>query len=158
MNISRVESENPYIYNRQAVSQSTDLFTVGTQNEIVDVGDNEDGKVPDKYAGMSFAELMNCSELKKNQIPVVNQIVSARNPEDGKIYRVFFTDREIICNHAEGRRAWQIELKDVQQTAKVKDFFEKYEADNKWFKEYYSGSNMEMATVESFWLDMFSNR
>lgn len=155
MKISRVGNSNSY-YLQQKASQPTDSFTAGDLNENIDDEDKGYDKVPDQFAGMSFNDLMNCGKDTKNQIPVVNQIVSSRNPEDRELYTTFFTDREITCNHADGRRAWKVEIKDTQQDAKVKEFFEKYEPDNERVKEYYSGDNMGMAAVNNFWLDLFN--
>lgn len=81
--------------------------------------------------------------------------MSSRNPEDGEIYRAFFTDERIICNYGDGRRAWEIEIEDTQQAEKVKEYFGQFKPDDDWVKEYYSGDKMRMAVVQHFWLDLF---
>lgn len=43
------------------------------------------------YGLGSFTEIMNSSH-KRNQIPLVNQIVSYKDTKDSEIYRAYFTD------------------------------------------------------------------
>lgn len=112
------------------------------------------GDVPDEFAGMSLKDILESGEFKKNQIPVVNQIVSSKNPEDGEIYLTFFTDEKITCNHADGRKAWEININGIEQVEKVKDFFEKYTS-YEWASELYSGEDMGMVTLKSFWMELF---
>ena len=114
------------------------------------------GEVSDIFAGMSFEELLNSGRCRK--IPVVNQIVTSRNPEDGQLYRAFFTDKSIECHYGDGRRAWEIEIEDAQQAEKVKEYFGQFKPDRDLVKEYYSGDKMKMAVVQRFWLDLFESR
>lgn len=53
---------------------------------------------------MSLMDLLTSSDFKKNQIPVINQIISSKNPEDGEIYRTYFMDDQIFCNNADGKK------------------------------------------------------
>ena len=43
----------------------------------------------------------------------------------------------------------------MQQEAKIKQYFEEHQTEKGLFSEYYSGVNMDMAGVKSFWLDLF---
>lgn len=109
------------------------------------------------FANMSFEDIMN-SGYGRNAIPTVNQIVSSSNAIDEEIYLTYFTDDRITCNYADGRKAWEIEIKDEQRLQKVKEFFDNYTPDENWVNtEYYSGNNMGMAVQKSFWLDLFHN-
>lgn len=158
MSINRVENANSSMYHTQAGKLPTEDSPKEEFVELIQSDQEEEkrGKVRDPFAGMSFDDVMSMADSGAGRkIPVVNQIVSARNPEDGEIYRAFFTDQKIICNRGDGRRAWEIEIPDARQAEKVEEFFEKYEPDRDLFKEYYSGDKMGMAVVESFWKDLF---
>lgn len=61
-------------------------------------------EIPDAFRGMSLMDLLTSNDFKKNQIPVVNQIMSSQNPEDGEIYRTCFMDEKIFCNNADGKK------------------------------------------------------
>ncbi len=125
--------------------------------EMTEDENSDNAEASDTYKGKSFMDLLAGSVLegmKANQIPVINQIVSSKNPEDGKIYRAYFMDAKIFCDDAEGKRTWEIAIDDAEQREKVKDFFKKY-TPYKWAGELYSGKDMEMAVLESFWRDLF---
>lgn len=125
--------------------------------EMTEEENSDNAEASDTYKGKSFMDLLAGSGLegmKANQIPVINQIVSSKNPEDGKIYRAYFMDDKIFCDDAEGKRTWEIAIDDAEQGEKVKDFFKKY-TPYKWAGELYSGKDMEMAVLESFWRDLF---
>lgn len=156
MSINRVENVNSSIYNTQAGALPTEGSSKEDFVELLQSGQEEGyDKATGSSAGMSFDDVMKLiNSGAGRKIPVVNQIVSARNPEDGELYRAFFTDREIICHRGDGKRAWEIEIPDAQQAEKVKEFFAKYEPDRDLFREYYSGDKMKMAVVERFWLDL----
>ena len=131
-----------------------EAFSLQEPMEHMEESQKMPGAVPEQFTGMSLLDLLNSSEGKKNQIPVVNQIVSSKNPEDGEIYLTFFTDDKITCNHADGRKAWEVAIDSTEQAEKVKGFFEKY-TPYKWAKELYSGDDMGMTAVKSFWLELF---
>ena len=159
MSVTGVGSSKTAYY-QETVSRADvgqEPFSVEDLDIKADEKDQRHEEVPDKFAGTTFHDLINSGKGRKNQIPVVNQIVSSRNPEDGEIYRAFFTDKSIICNYGDGRRAWEIDIEDAQQGNKVKEFFAKREPDNDCFKEFYSGDNLGMAVVKKFWLDLFKN-
>lgn len=150
-------NSNSREYCRKAASGTKveDSFSVEIQEEPEKTLQKEQEEVPDAFKGLSFEDIFYSGKFKVNPIPVVNQIVSAKNPEDGKIYRTFFTDDKITCYHAgtDGKIAWEVEVKEDQQQ-KVKDFFKEF-TPYKWAKELYSGDNMAMATVKNFWLELF---
>ena len=158
MSISSIGNENSCIYDGY-----TDRLSAkdGSEEEFIDcLNDDQEektdekyGRVPKRFAGMSFKDLINSGAGRK--IPTVNQIVSARSPEDGKIYRAFFTDRNITCHDADGRTVWEIDIQDTQHAQKVKDYFEMYQPNRDWFREYCSGDKMGMAVVKSFWMNLF---
>lgn len=105
--------------------------------------------------GISFSDLMN-SQYARNKIPTINQIISSKSPVDGELYRVYFTNDRISCNHADGKRAWEVEINDEQQAEMIKEFFEGYTPNDNWTNnEYYSGDNIGMAVLKTFWLDLF---
>ena len=159
MSVTGIRNSNMTYYQGSVsrTAEQQECFTVEKPDEIMEAGRRENGEVPDRFAGMSFEQLMS-SGMGRNRIPVVNQIVSSRNPEDGEIYRVYFTDERITCNHGDGRRAWEIEIEDAQQTQKVKEYFEQYQPDRDWVREYYSGDKMSMAVKQRFWSDLFEKR
>lgn len=142
-------------YYKNAISdtKAEASFSIRMQEEPEKCSKEEQGKVPSAFGGMSFEDLFCNSELKRNQIPVVNQIVSSKNPEDGKIYLTCFTDNKITCCHVGGKIAWELEVSEEQQQ-KVKDYFKEF-TPYKWAKELYSGDNLAMATVKNFWLELF---
>ena len=72
------------------------------------------------YGFGSFADIMNSSH-KRNQIPIVNQIVSYKDTEDGEIYRAYFTDDRVTTHNAVGQKAWETAIKDASHAQKIKD-------------------------------------
>ncbi|MDD3417771.1 MAG: hypothetical protein PHY47_27910, partial [Lachnospiraceae bacterium] len=112
------------------------------------------GNVPEEYAGMSFLDLINSNMGNRNQIPVVNQIVSAKNPEDEKIYVTYFTDNQITCQNGDGTTAWEMKLNNEEQSDKIKEFFEKYKPDRAEVKEYFSDIKLGGVSSKDFWLDI----
>ena len=72
------------------------------------------------YGSGSFADIMNSSH-KRNQIPLVNQIVSYKDTEDGEIYRAYFTDDKVTSHNAVGEKAWEIAIKDVSHAQMIKE-------------------------------------
>ncbi len=158
MSVTSVNSNNNSMeYYKNAISGTKveDSFSIEIQEEPEKMLQKEQEEVPDAFRGLSFEDIFYSGKFKANPIPVVNQIVSAKNPEDGKIYLTFFTDNKITCYHAgtDGKIAWEVEVKEDQQQ-KVKDFFKEF-TPYKWAKELYSGDNMAMATVKKFWLELF---
>lgn len=161
MGIGAVGSEVGY-YGYSAVGNTKPNESVENENtfgllasETVDETD-EAGNCPKAFTGMSFADLFANPSLKANQIPVVNQIVSSKNPNDGEIYLTYFTDRKITCCHADGTKEWDLNF-DEEQYEKVRDFF-KNSKSYEWAKEIYSGDNMQMASVKDYWLELFAEK
>lgn len=72
------------------------------------------------YGSGSFADIMNSSH-KRNQIPLVNQIVSYKDTENGEIYRAYFTDNKVTYHNAAGQKAWETAIKDASHTQKIKE-------------------------------------
>ena len=72
------------------------------------------------YGSGSFADIMNSSH-KRNQIPLVNQIVSYKDIEDGEIYRAYFTDDRVTTHNAVGQKAWETAIKDASHAQKIKE-------------------------------------
>ena len=157
MSVTSVNSNNNSVeYYKDAAfsTKSEDPFSIGMQEEPEEMLQKEQEEVPSASKGLSFKDIFYSGRFKLNPIPVVNQIVSARNPEDGKIYRTYFTDNDIVCHDADGKMAWEVKVNEDQQQ-KVKDFFKNF-TPYKWAKELYSGENMGMATLKSFWLNLFN--
>lgn len=145
-----------YYNNGTSDAKIDESFSLEMQEESEEMIQKEQGKGSRTFLEISFADLMCNSEIKRNQIPVVNQIVSSRNPKTGEIYVTCFTDNKITCCQADGKIAWEVEVKEDQQQ-KVKDYF-KGMTPYKWAKELYSGDNMAMASVKDFWLELFEKK
>lgn len=109
-----------------------------------------------RYAGYSLMDLFN-SGMARQQIPVVNQIVTAKNPVDGKIYVTCFTDNRISCNDATGKRIWDMELGEGEKDI-VSDFFSNYKPTRDIVKEYYSDPRMGAVSSKDFWMSLFEDR
>ena len=150
-NSNRVE----YYKDTTSGTKIEDSFSMEIQEEPEKILQKEQEELPGTFKGSSFEDIFYSGKFKANPIPVVNQIISAKNPEDGEIYLTCFTDNKITCYHAgtDGNMAWEVEVKEDQQQ-KVKDFFKEF-TPYKWAKELYSGDNMSMATVKKFWLELF---
>lgn len=162
MSVTSVKNENMVCYQgeKSRVNVEQTSFTLGEADEAMVNTQKSPSEVTDKFAGMSskdFLDLLNNDSFKKYKIPVVNQIVSSRNPADGEIYVMFFTDDKITCNKADGGAAWEIDVDNAEQAEKVKDFFKGY-TPYSWAKEIYSGDNMGMVACKDFWLDLFHKK
>ena len=72
------------------------------------------------YGSGSFVDIMNSSH-KRNQIPLVNQIVSYKDTENGEIYRAYFTDDKVTSHNAVGQKAWETAIKDASHVQKIKE-------------------------------------
>lgn len=72
------------------------------------------------YGSGSFVDIMNSSH-KRNQISLVNQIVSYKDIEDGEIYRAYFTDDRVTTHNAVGQKAWETAIKDASYAQKIKE-------------------------------------
>ena len=72
------------------------------------------------YSSGSFADIMN-SNRKKNNIPLVNQIISYKNTEDNEIYRAYFTNDKVTSHNAVGQKAWETAIKDASHAQKIKE-------------------------------------
>lgn len=155
MSISGVSNESVNYYHSSVTKTGTEqaTFSLDESEEKVQEAESEEKKFPGSTLSELF-EALSSGKVKANSIPVVNQIVSAKNPEDGKIYLTFFTDQKITCIAPDsGREVWEMEVTD-DQADKVKDFFDQY-IPSKWAKEYYSGEELGQATMESFWRELF---
>jgi len=104
----------------------------------------------------SFWNLIN-SGAGRRQIPTVNQIINAKNPKDGKIYKTYFTDKQISCNDATGNRVWDIEINE-QEKELVTDFFSNYKPTRDIVKEYYNDPALGQVSSKDFWLSLFESR
>lgn len=156
MSVARVNS-NSMEYYKDAISNPTveEPFSIEIPEGPEKTLHKEQEEIPDAHRGLSFKDIFYSGKFKLNPIPVVNQIVSAKNPEDGKIYLTYFTDNKITCCHAgaDDKIAWEVDVTEDQQQ-KVKDFFKGF-TPYKWAKELYSGENMSMVTIQKFWLELF---
>lgn len=72
------------------------------------------------YGSGLFADIMNSSH-KRNQIPLVNQIVSYKDTEDGEIYRAYFTDDKVTSQNAVGQPAWETAIYDASHAQQIKE-------------------------------------
>lgn len=72
------------------------------------------------YGSGSFTDIMHSSH-KRNQIPLVNQIISYKDTEDGEIYRTYFTDDRVTTHNAVGQMAWETAIKNASHTQKIKE-------------------------------------
>lgn len=115
------------------------------------------GEVPEELAGMSFAELIKSGKGNANSIPIVNKIVNAKNPEDGKIYLTYFTENKITCFEPEGEKVWELEISNEEQANKVGAFFENYMPDRAHVQEYYSDADLGIVSSKEFWLEFFED-
>ena len=157
MSISGVSNEGVSYYH-SSVSKADTEKTTFSLNESEEKEQEIESKEK-KFPGKTFAELfeaLSSGKVKANSIPVVNQMVSAKNPEDGKIYLTCFTDQKITCivPDGSGRKVWEMDITSSDQADKVKDFFSQY-SPSKWAKEYYTGGELGQATMESFWRNLF---
>ena len=157
MSISGVRNDGVDYY-RSSVSRTSseqNTFSLDESEEKVQETESEQKKFPGSTLSELF-EALSSGKVKANSIPVVNQMVSAKNPEDGKIYLTCFTDQKITCivPDGSGRKVWEMDITSSEQADKVKDFFSQY-SPSKWAKEYYSGEELGQATMESFWRKLF---
>lgn len=159
MSISGVSNDGTSYYHSSVSKTDTEqtTFSLDESEEKVQKSESEEKKFPGNTLAELFEALSN-GKVKANSIPVVNQIVSAKNPEDGKIYLTCFTDQKITCiaPDGSGKKVWEMEIT-PDQADKVKDFFAQY-TPSKWAKEYYSGEELGQATTESFWHKLFEKR
>lgn len=140
-----------------SLPETDDYFDSNYWNIQMKAYNENTGEVSEKFANMSFEDILN-SAYGRNVIPTVNQIVSSRNANDREIYVTYFTDDRITCNYGDGRKAWEIEIKNEQELQKVNEFFDNYTPNQNWVNtKYYLGNDMGMAVQKSFWLDWFNN-
>ena len=156
MSISGVRNDGADYY-RSSVSRTSseqNTFSLNESEGKVQETESEEKKFPGSTLSELF-EALSSGKVKANSIPVVNQMVSAKNPEDGKIYLTCFTDQKITCiAPGSGRKVWEMDIASSDHADKVKDFFSQY-TPSKWAKEYYSGDELGQATMESFWQKLF---
>lgn len=151
--INPVETNNILNYhlrNEQNRAEPSTTFTVeNKENE-----EKQSVDVPGQFAEASFWDLMNSSDIIKKQIPKVNQIVSAKNVEDGEVYLTFFSDEKITCTDAIGKKTWEIGVENTRQEDKIKAFFSNLTPNRDFIQEYYSGDDLGMVSSKSFWLKL----
>lgn len=157
MSISAVDSGSRVDYCIEPAKKEEKSDAVFSLDGIAeDVGEElQSDEEINRLPGNTFAEVMMYAEKYGNKIPVVNQIVSAKNPKDGAIYLTFFTDNEITCDDATGRRVWELTIDNEQQAEKVKNYFENFKPDREFVREYYSDKNMGIVSSRDFWLELF---
>ncbi|MDE6014395.1 MAG: hypothetical protein K2H41_01665 [Acetatifactor sp.] len=112
-------------------------------------------KEPEESSGTSFWDLMN-SGRGRAQIPTIDRIVSARNPEDNKIYVTFFARESITCHNADGTTAWELKLANDDQAELVKKIFAGFAPDREKVREYYSDAALGFVASKNFWLEFLS--
>lgn len=142
--------------NRSGKAEPEKEFVLEASECVDRMQDEGRDNIPEEYAGMSFWELIS-SEGAKNRIPVVNTVVTAKNPEDEKIYVTFFTDRKIVCQNADGSKAWEMGLENQQQRDKVQNFFSSYKPDRDLVKEYYSDASLGIVSSRDFWMELLED-
>lgn len=72
------------------------------------------------YGSGSFTDIMNSSH-KRNNIPLVNQIVSYKDTESNEIYRAYFTDDKVTSHNAVGQTVWETMIRDTSHAQKIKE-------------------------------------
>ena len=72
------------------------------------------------YGSGSFTDIMNSSH-KRNQIPLVNQIVSYKDTKDSEIYRAYFTNDKVTSHNAVGQKAWETAINDASHAQQIKE-------------------------------------
>ena len=72
------------------------------------------------YGTGSFTDIMNSSH-KRNQIPLVNQIVSYKDTKDSEIYRAYFTNDKVTSHNAVGQKAWETAINDASHAQQIKE-------------------------------------
>ena len=146
-----------YYGGKTSVGKGTkDNYISNSVNSIDNTANTSDGTTgAEMYRGMSFNDIFSLVGEKGNAIPTVNQIVTARNPDDGIIYRTCFTDNKITCMDAEGNRVWDLDIPEDQKEIVI-DFFEGH-TPYSWAKEIYSDMDLGIASSKDYWMDLFSS-
>ena len=115
------------------------------QTNVGDKSFTSDGSIgAELYKGMSANDIFALMSEKGNQISTVTEMVTAKNPEDGKIYRTYISDDKITCTDAEGTKIWDLEITEDQRSI-VNNFIEGHKAYS-WAKEIYSDEDMGIAS------------
>ena len=107
-----------------------------------------------KYIGISFEELGEDRVGAMRLTHGINQIVTAKNPEDGKEYLTYFTDKSIVCQNKEGTTVWTMSITEAQ-AALVKEYFEGYEANHGEEPAWYFDESLGIVSSEEFWMEFF---
>ncbi|MBQ9767777.1 MAG: hypothetical protein IJW37_06720 [Lachnospiraceae bacterium] len=85
----------------------------------------------------------------------INQIVTAKNPEDGKEYLTYFTDKSIVCRNGEdGTTVWTMSITESQAES-VKEYFEGYKANHGEELKWYSDEALGLVSSKEFWMGFF---
>lgn len=133
----------------------TNEFKTNVGEQSNDMDFTSDGSIgAELYKGMSANDIFALMGEKGNQISTVNQMVTANNPEDGKIYRTYFLDDKITCTDAEGTKIWDLEITEDQRSI-VNNFFEGHKAYS-WAKEIYNDEDMGIASSKDYWMKLLS--
>lgn len=155
MNIGAVENygtETCYTGKASAVSVTNEFQTnIGDQSNDMDF--TSDGSIGvELYKGMSANDIFALMGEKGNSISTVNQMVTSKSPEDGKIYRTYFSDDKVTCTDAEGTKIWDLEITEDQRSI-VNLFFEGHKS-YPWVKEIYSDEDMGIVSSKDYWMEL----
>ena len=129
------------------------------REEVVEESPGQSREMMSMLSEMSLDDwLQNMIQCgKANKIPVVNQIVTAKNPEDGNYYRTYFADDKISCEDALGKKVWELDIS-AEDGEKVKDYFKEfkpYPSARELYFDLDNGMRMGMAAVKDFWIELF---
>ena len=93
MSVNSNSNSVEYYKDTTSGTKIEDTFSMEMQEEPEKMLQKEQ-ELPGTFKGSSFEDIFYSGKFKANPIPVVNQIVSAKNPEDGEIYLTCFTDNQ----------------------------------------------------------------
>lgn len=113
MNIGAVGNygTETYYTGKASVGCITNEFKTNVGDQSNDMDFTSDGSIgAELYKGMSANDIFALMGEKGNSISTVNQMVTSKSPEDGKIYRTYFSDDKITCTDAEGTKIWDLEI------------------------------------------------
>lgn len=161
-NVGNINTIMNYQNKAVRIGEETQFSPLEVREEIDAESSGQSEKIPLEFSlsGMAFEEWLQSmvESGRAHKMPVVNQIVTAKNPENGEYNIVEFTDDKIRCETVgDGKRVWELDISDDNRE-KVKDYFKKFKP-TPWAEElYYDWDNnmrMGMAVVKDFWLKLF---
>ena len=155
MNIGAVGNygTETYYTGKASVGCITNEFKTNVGDQSNDLDFTSDGSIgAELYKGMSANDIFALMGEKGNSISTVNQMVTSKSPEDGKIYRTYFSDDKITCTDAEGTKIWDLEITEDQRSI-VNHFFEGHKSYT-WVKEIYSDDDMGIASSKDYWMEL----